>query len=117
MKVSSRKYECVSGRTVTEIFDFKWDSEKETIEDFLVYVRHRFPNQEIRIVHGGAEVVITKKITPKEPKKDDRLKNYKSPGYPINDFEDEEYNKYEDYEDEYDDYEEERSAKRKKGKK
>lgn len=113
MKVSSRRYECISGRSVTEVFDFKWDSEKETIEDFLIYVRHRFPDQDIRIVPGGAEVVITKKMTPKEPKKDDKLKNYKSPGYPLHDEEDDLYDKYE----EYDDYEEDKALRKKRGKK
>lgn len=115
MKVSSRRYECVSGRSVTEVFDFKWDSEKETIEEFLIYVRHRFPGQDVRIVHGGAEVVITKKVPPKEPKKDDKLKNYKSPGYPLNDEDDDDdiYDRYE----EYDDFEEDKSSKKKRGKK
>jgi hypothetical protein len=109
LKVSSRKYECVTGRTVTEIFDFKWDAENETIEDFLIYVRYRFPNQDIRIVHGGAEVVITKKVEPKEsPKKDDKMKDYKSPGYPSNEHEDDEYD---------DDFEKESFSKKKRGKK
>lgn len=116
MKVSSRKYECITGRTVTEIFDFKWERDKETIEDFLTYVQFRFPTQEIRLVPGGAEVVITKKVEPKEsPKKDDKLKNYKSPGYPRNDYEDEiedTYDKYEDYEEEEEVY-----TKKKRGKK
>lgn len=117
MKVSSRKYECVTGRTVTEIFDFRWDAEKETIEDFLTYVRYRFPNQDIRIVPGGAEVVITKKVEPKESlKKDDKIKNYKSPGYPRNDYEDEESDSYDKYA-EYDDEEEEVYTKKKRGKK
>ena len=116
MKVSSRKYECISGRSVIEVFDFRWDSEKETIDDFLIYVRHRFPDQEIRIVPGGAEVLITKKITPKEPKKDDRIKNYKSPGYPLND-EDDMYDAYDRYEEDYGDFDEDKPSKKKRGKK
>lgn len=103
MKVSSRKYECLTGRTVTEIFDFKWEREKETIDEFLTYVQFRFPTQEIRLVPGGAEVVIIKKVEPKEsPKKDDKLKDYKSPGYPRNDDEEAEdaYDKYAEYDEE-----------------
>lgn len=116
MKVSSRKYECITGRTVTEIFDFKWEREKETIDEFLTYVQFRFPTQEIRLVPGGAEVVITKKVEPKEPpKKDDKLKNYKSPGYPRNDHEGESKDAYDKYA-EYDEEEEEVYTK-KKGKK
>lgn len=116
MKVSSRKYECLTGRTVTEIFDFKWEKEKETIDEFLTYVQFRFPTQEIRLVHGGAEVVITKKVEPKEsPKKDDKLKNYKSIGYPKNDH-DEDEDPYEKYA-KYDEAEEEVYTKKKRGKK
>jgi hypothetical protein len=44
-----------------EIFEIKWEKDKETIEDFLTYVRFRFPTQEIEIVPGGARVKILKK--------------------------------------------------------
>jgi hypothetical protein len=44
-----------------EIFEIKWEKEKETIDDFLTYVRFRFPAQEIEIVPGGARVKILKK--------------------------------------------------------
>jgi hypothetical protein len=45
-----------------EIFEIKWEKDKETIDEFLTYVRFRFPNQEIEIVPGGARVKIIKKV-------------------------------------------------------
>jgi hypothetical protein len=45
-----------------EIFEIKWEKDKETIDDFLTYVRFRFPSQEIEIVPGGARVKIIKKV-------------------------------------------------------
>lgn len=62
MKYHSRTLECSTGKTITEIHEFKYEADKETIEDFLIYVRFRFPNQDIEIFHGGARVKITKKI-------------------------------------------------------
>jgi hypothetical protein len=53
-----------------EIFEFKHEPEKETIDEFLTYVRFRFPTQEIEIVHGGARVKILKKVN-NPPKKED----------------------------------------------
>jgi len=101
-----------------EIFDCKWEREIETIEEFLENVKYRFPNQEVRIVHGGAEVVIVKKVEPTkdEFKKDDKIKDYKSPGY--REYEQEEetediYAKYADYDPE-DDY---ATKRKKRGKK
>lgn len=44
-----------------EIFEFKHEPEKETVEDFLLYVRFRFPNHDIEIFHGGARVKVLKK--------------------------------------------------------
>lgn len=53
-----------------EIFEFKHEPEKETIDDFLTYVKFRFPNHDIEIFHGGARVKILKKnMNP--PKKED----------------------------------------------
>lgn len=116
MKVSSRKYECITGRTVTEIFDFKWEREAETIDEFLSFVQLRFPTQEIRLVPGGAEVVITKKVEPKElPKKDDKVKNYKSPGYLQNEPKEETEGTYDKYAG-FDEVEEEAYAKKRKKK-
>ena len=45
-----------------DIFEIKWEKDKETIDDFLTYVRFRFPTQEIEIVPGGARVKILKKV-------------------------------------------------------
>jgi hypothetical protein len=53
-----------------EIFEFKHEPEKETIDEFLTYVKFRFPTQEIEIFHGGARVKILKK-NPNPPKKED----------------------------------------------
>jgi len=44
-----------------EIFEFKHEPDKETIDEFLTYVRFRFPNQDIEIFYGGARVKILKK--------------------------------------------------------
>jgi len=52
-----------------EIFEFKHEPEKETIEDFLTYVRFRFPNHDIEIFYGGARVKVLKKVETL-PKKD-----------------------------------------------
>ncbi len=115
MKVFNRQHTCITGRTVVEIFECKWEREHETIDEFLENVRYRFPNQEVRIVPGGAEVVIVKKVEPAkgESKRDDKLKDYKSPGYREYEAEAEDaYEKYSDYDDE-EDY----TPKKKKGKK
>lgn len=53
-----------------EIFEFKHEPEKETIDEFLTYVKFRFPNQEIEIFYGGARVKILKKVNNPPPKKD-----------------------------------------------
>ena len=53
-----------------EIFEFKHEPEKETIDEFLTYVKFRFPNQDIEIFHGGARVKILKKVN-NPPKKED----------------------------------------------
>ena len=53
-----------------EIFEFKHEPEKETIEDFLTYVKFRFPNQDIEIFFGGARVKILKKNA-NPPKRED----------------------------------------------
>lgn len=52
-----------------EIFEFKYEPDKETIDEFLTYVKFRFPNQDIEIFHGGARVKILKKNTT-VPKRD-----------------------------------------------
>lgn len=70
MKIHSRTLECSTGRTTLEIFEFKHEPEKETIEDFLTYVKFRFPNQDIEIFYGGARVKILKKVN-NPPKKED----------------------------------------------
>jgi hypothetical protein len=70
MKVHSRTLECSTGRTITEIFEFKYEPDKETIDEFLTYVRFRFPNQDIEIFHGGARVKITKKVDNPVKKRD-----------------------------------------------
>lgn len=116
MKVFNRQHACITGRTIVEIFDCKWEREQETIDEFLENVRYRFPNQEVRIVPGGAEVVIVKKVEPAKGdfKKDDKLKDYKSPGY--REYEEESVDAYEKYA-EYDDEEEEYPKKKKRGKK
>jgi len=115
LKVFNRQHTCITGRTIIEIFDCKWEKEQETIEEFLKNVRYRFPNQEVRIVPGGAEVIIVKKIEPTkdEFKKDDKLKDYKSPGYREYEESEEAYEKYAEYDDE-EDYP---IKKKKKGKK
>lgn len=117
MKVFNRSHACITGRTIVEIFDCKWERETESIEEFLETVRYRFPNQEVRIVPGGAEVVIVKKVEPTKGdfKRDDKLKDYKSPGYREYETETAEdaYEKYADYDEEEDDY----PKKKKKGKK
>lgn len=53
-----------------EIFEFKHEPEKETIDEFLTYVKFRFPNQDIEICHGGARVKILKKVNNTPTKKD-----------------------------------------------
>lgn len=53
-----------------EIFEFKHEPEKETIDEFLTYVKFRFPNQEVEIFYGGARVKILKKVNNPQPKKD-----------------------------------------------
>lgn len=53
-----------------EIFEIKWEKDKETIDDFLTYVRFRFPSQEIEIVPGGARVKIIKKVDNPVKKRD-----------------------------------------------
>lgn len=53
-----------------EIFEFKHEPEKETIDEFLTYVKFRFPNQDIEIFYGGARVKILKKVN-NPPKKVD----------------------------------------------
>jgi len=53
-----------------EIFEFKHEPEKETIDEFLTYVKFRFPTQDIEIFHGGARVKILKKVN-NPPKKED----------------------------------------------
>jgi hypothetical protein len=117
LKVFNRQHACITGRTIVEIFDCKWERENETIEEFLENVRYRFPNQEVRIVPGGAEVVIVKKVEPtkNELKKDDKLKDYKSPGYREQEAEEDidVYEKYADYDPE-DDY---ATKRKKRGKK
>lgn len=70
MKIHSRTLECSTGKTTMEIFEIKWEKDKETIEDFLTYVRFRFPTQEIEIVPGGARVKIQKKVDTPVKKKD-----------------------------------------------
>lgn len=69
MKIHSRTLECSTGRTTLEIFEFKHEPEKETIEEFLTYVKFRFPNQDIEIFYGGARVKILKKVN-NPPKRD-----------------------------------------------
>jgi len=53
-----------------EIFEFKHEPEKETIDEFLTYVKFRFPTQDIEIFYGGARVKILKKVI-NPPKKED----------------------------------------------
>lgn len=62
--------ECSTGKTTMEIFEFKYEPEKETIDELLTYVKFRFPNQDIEIFHGGARVKILKKNT-NPPKRED----------------------------------------------
>ena len=69
MKIHSRTLECSTGRTTLEIFEFKREPDKETIDEFLTYVKFRFPNQEIEIFYGGARVKILKKVN-NNPKKE-----------------------------------------------
>jgi hypothetical protein len=69
-----------------EIFEIKWEKDKETIDDFLTYVRFRFPTQDIEIVPGGARVKIIKKVDNPVKKKEnntgwdeeDNMYEYKS---------------------------------------
>lgn len=116
MKVFNRQHTCITGRTIVEIFDCKWEEENETVEEFLENVRYRFPNQEVRIVPGGAEIVIVKKVDPPkvDTKRDDKLKDYKSPGY--KEYEEEAEDNYEKYAD-YDEEEDYPAKKKKRGRK
>lgn len=62
--------ECSTGKTTMEIFEFKHEPEKETIDELLTYVKFRFPEHDIEIFHGGARVKILKKVN-NPPKKED----------------------------------------------